>query len=75
MARAKVRAMSVSGNFFEGNLVNEEELRNIIVRTNYDDATFYIVGEKSVNLAKSMGIVSDEGVMNVDGVSFALVLL
>ncbi len=69
------KQLDVSTNFFEGNSVKEEELREIMIKANNDDATFYIVGNDSVNVAKSVGIVGDEGVLKVGNVSFALVLL
>ncbi len=55
--------------------VCDEDAGNEIVRCSNEDATFNFVGEKSVGLAKELGIVKSEGVMDIDGVPFALVLL
>jgi len=39
-----------------------------------EDATFNIVGEKSIKIAKELEIIKDEGVIEIEGVPFALVL-
>lgn len=69
------RVLDVSGVFFKGKAMNEEDAENEIVRCSCEDATFNFVGEKSVALAKKVGIVKDEGITFIDGVPFALVLL
>ena len=55
--------------------MSDEEVRAEIVRCNSEDATFNFVGEKSVGIAKELGLVKDEGVVYIDKVPFALVLL
>ena len=69
------RVLDVSGVFFEGEAMDDEAVAAEIVRCNNEDATFNFVGEKSVSIAKQLGIVKDEGVVIIDGVPFALVLL
>jgi len=69
------RALDVSGEFFNGKLMTDEEIEKEIIRCNYEDATFNFVGENSVRIAKTLGIVKDEGVVMIEGVPFALVLL
>jgi uncharacterized protein len=69
------KVLNLSTKFFEGDLVSLDELRDIIVKSSYDDATFYIVGEKSVEFAKSVGLISVEGILNIEGVPYALILL
>jgi hypothetical protein len=69
------RVLDVSGVFFEGKVMNEEDAEKEIVRCASEDATFNFVGEKSVDLAKKLGFVKESGVMNIDGIPFALVLL
>lgn len=61
--------------FYEGEEKTEEETLEIIQDMAIEDATFNIVGEKSVALAISCGIISKEGIKTVQGVPFALVLL
>lgn len=69
------RVLDVSGEFFKGKGMNLEEAREEIVRCAREDATFNFVGKESVELAKSLGIVKDEGVVLIDDVPFALVLM
>ncbi|HDL02292.1 MAG TPA: DUF424 family protein [Candidatus Pacearchaeota archaeon] len=69
------RVLDVSGDFFKGEEFNEIEARGEIVRCANEDATFNFVGKDSVELAKELGIVKDEGVMEIEGVPVALVLL
>ncbi len=69
------KVLDLSGAFFKGDIFSIKDARNEIIRCAREDATFNFVGEESVKLAKEIGIVKDEGVMNVDGVPFALVLL
>jgi len=69
------RVLDVSGIFFEGKEMDEDDVKEEIVRCNREDATFNFVGKKSVGIAKELGLVKDEGVMVIDGVPFALVLL
>jgi len=40
-----------------------------------EDATFNIIGKESVNTALETGIISKEGIKEINGVPFALVLL
>lgn len=69
------RVMDVSGVFFAGEEMSLAEAEREIVRCALEDATFNFVGEKSVELAKKLGIVVDGGVIDIDGVPVALVLL
>ena len=69
------RQLDLSGPFFNGEEMDIDKVREEIKRCDSEDATFNFVGEKSVNLAKEIGLVVDEGVMVVDGVPFALALL
>ena len=69
------RVLDVSGEFFNGKEMGGDEAREEIVRCNCEDATFNFVGEKSVGIAKELGLVKDEGVVYIDKVPFALVLL
>jgi hypothetical protein len=70
-----VRALDLSGNFFRGIEMDEEEVSEEISRCVDEDATFNIVGERSIRVALKTGLIASEGVMNIEGVPFALVLL
>ena len=69
------RVLDISGDFFKGEEMNLEEARDEIIRCLREDATFNFVGEDSIKLAKKLGVVKDEGVLEIDGVPFALVLM
>ncbi len=69
------RVLDLSGEFFKGDAMDDEEVRAEISRCNDEDATFNFVGKKSVKIAKELGIINDESVVNIDEVPFALVLL
>jgi len=63
------KQLDLSGQFFKGDERSREEAAEIIKDCVREDATFNIVGEKSCALAKELGIIQD------DGISYALVLL
>ena len=69
------RVMDLTGQFFDGKEMNDDEAKDEIIRCNNEDATFNFVGEKSVALAKELGLVKNEGVMEIGDVPVALVLL
>ena len=67
--------MDVKEAFFKGEEVSEEKVMDIMQDMSKEDATFNIVGEKSVNCALKAGIISKEGIKEIQGVKFALVLM
>jgi len=69
------RVLDVSGVFFEGKVMSVAEARDEVARCAREDATFNFVGKESVGLAKELGIVKESGVMDIDGIPFALVLM
>ncbi|MEK6842330.1 MAG: DUF424 family protein [Nanoarchaeota archaeon] len=66
--------LEVKENFFKGDKVSEEEAIRIIKRMLIEDATFNIVGEKSINTAIKAEIISEDSVGEIGGIPFALVL-
>ncbi len=69
------RVLDVSGAFFNGKIMNQDEAREEIIRCAKEDATFNFVGKDSVRLAKELELVLDGGVVEIDGVPFGLVLM
>jgi hypothetical protein len=67
--------LDVKESFYNGEKVSEEKALEIIQKMSAEDATFNIVGEKSVNCALKAGIITKEGIKKIKGVPFALVLL
>lgn len=67
--------LDLTGKFFDGNSIDEEELDKIVEMGFYEDATFYIVGEKSINFFRGRNIIKEEGITKIEGVPVALILL
>lgn len=66
--------LDVKENFFKEKEISEEETIRIIQNLSKEDATFNIVGEKSIDAAIKAGIISKEDTKEIQGVPFALVL-
>jgi uncharacterized protein len=69
------RQLDVSKNFFEGDSVDFDEFNDRVGKCLDEDATFFIIGEKSIKMSKDVGLIDSAGVGEVDSVPFALVLL
>jgi len=67
-----IKEIEVRENFFKGKEKNKEEVLKILQDLNQEDATFNIVGEKSVQTALEAGILDKHGVMKIKGVPIAL---
>ncbi len=69
------RRLDLCGEFFNGEEMSEEQVLAIIKDEKTEDATFNIVGEKSIGLALKAGIVKKEGIIKIQGIPIALTLL
>ena len=69
------RQLSITENFYKGDLVQEEKVIPALKSLALDDATFNIVGKKSINAALKAEIITKEMIGKVQDVPFALVLL
>ena len=69
------RQLKVLENFYRGEEKEEKEILEIIEMGAAEDYTFNIVGEKSIALALKAEIITEEGVVRIQGVPIALVLL
>lgn len=67
--------LDVKESFFSGEEKNPEEMTNLMKNLIREDATFNIIGEKSVNCAKKAGIITEDSVGKINDIPFALVLL
>lgn len=67
--------LDVKENFFRGEEISEEEAVEIMQNMSAEDATFNIIGKKSVNAGLKAGIISKDGIKRIQGVPFALVLI
>jgi hypothetical protein len=67
--------LDVKENFFKGEITSEEKAIEIMQNMLKEDATFNIIGEKSVKTALKAGIISEEGIKKIQNIPFALVLI
>ena len=67
--------LDIKQSFFSGEKTSEEEVIQIMQDMSREDATFNIVGEKSVNAAIKAGIISEDGINKIQGIPFALILM
>jgi uncharacterized protein len=67
--------LDVKENFFLGEEVDEQEAIRIMEKMAEDDATYYIVGEKSIHAALEAGVIDEDGIVRIQGIPVSLVLL
>ena len=77
--RGLVRQLDVKENFYKNSEnpepMTEESVRKIMEKMQEEDATFNLIGKKSVKVALELGIITEENVGKIQGIPFALVLL
>jgi len=69
------RQLYLRENFYQGDLLSEEETINQIRKQAMEDSTFNIVGEKSTEAAIKAGVITKESIDKINGVPFALTLI
>jgi uncharacterized protein len=67
--------IDVKENFFRGEEVDEKKAIEIIQKMAEDDATYYIVGEKSIHAALEARVIDEDGIVKIQGIPVSLVLL
>jgi len=67
--------LDIKENFYKGDSKSEEETIKIIKDMSAEDATFNIVGEKSINASIKSGIISKNSVLKIQNTPYAMVLL
>jgi len=67
--------LNIKENFFKGEKISEEQAVKMIKKMSAEDATFNLVGEKSVSTALNVGVISEDGIKRIQGIPFAMVLL
>lgn len=67
--------LDIKESFFKGDKISKEKAIKLMQDMSREDATFNIIGERSVNTALKAGIISKKGIKKIQGVPFALVLL
>ena len=67
--------LDVKESFFKGEETDEEKAIEIMKDMSKEDATFNIVGKKSINIALKAGIIEKDGIGKIQEIPFALVLI
>ncbi len=67
--------LDVKESFFKGDEKSKEEITEIMKNMSIEDATFNIIGKESVQTALEAEIITKQGVKEIQGIPFALVLL
>ena len=67
--------LDIKKSFYNGEKTSEKKAIQIMQKMSKEDATFNIIGKKSVNAALKAGIISQKGIKKIQGVPFALILL
>ncbi len=69
------RQLDVKESFYKDQIVDFEQAVEIMSEWQREDATFNIVGKNSINAAIDAGIINEQGVGEIDGIPFALILM
>jgi hypothetical protein len=69
------KQLDIKESFYKGKLHSPEEVSQEIRFWAKEDATFNIVGKKSIKIALKEGIIHEDSVGTIDGIPYALVLL
>lgn len=67
--------LEIKESFFNGNELSEKETEQIMQKMSLEDATFNLIGEKTINLALKLNLIQEQGIKKIQGIPFALVLL
>jgi len=67
--------LNVKESFYKGEIRPKEEIIKIIKDWVKEDATFNIVGEKSINTAIEAGIINKESVGYINNIPYTMILL
>lgn len=67
--------LDVKESFYKGEEKNEKETIEIFKDMKKEDATFNLVGEKTINAALKAGIIVKESIGTIDKIPYSLILL
>ena len=68
------RILECRENFYKGKKVTNEEAIKILKKEHEGDATFNIVGEKSIQAAIESGLINEHNIAKVQNIPFTLIL-
>lgn len=67
--------LDVKESFFKGDEKPKQEVLTIMKYMAGEDSTFNIIGKQSTDTALEAGLISKEGIKEISGIPFALILL
>lgn len=67
--------LDIKESFYKGEKVDEKKAIFLLQKYAKEDATFNIVGKKSINAAKKAQIITEFSIGTIDNIPFALVLI
>ncbi|MBS3078681.1 DUF424 family protein [Candidatus Pacearchaeota archaeon] len=70
-----IKQIDIKEGFFKGEEKNFKETVELLIELNKEDATFNIIGQESVKAALEAKIISPEGIITIDNIPVALVLM
>jgi len=70
-----IKEITINENFFKGEEKPRQEIIKILQDMDKEDATFNIVGKESIQAALEAGIIQEHGIMNIQDIPVALVLM
>jgi len=70
-----IMQITIKEGFFKGEEKDKQEIIRILKDMQKEDATFNIVGKESAETALGAGIIDKQGIMRIDSIPVALVLL
>lgn len=69
------KQLKINEHFFKGEEKTEQEVLETIELGSAEDYTFNIVGEQSIKVALKSGLIKEEGIIRIQDIPIALVLL
>ena len=70
-----IRQLEVRESFFKDKELSHEEAVKLMSMYTKEDATFNIVGEKSIKAAIEAGLITEDSIATIQNIPFALVLI
>lgn len=70
-----IKQIEVKPNFFKGEEKTKSEVLKILENMQKEDSTFNIVGKESIQTALEARIINKQGIIEIEGVPVALILL
>ena len=70
-----IMQIEIKEHFFDGEEMSPEQVSELMKDGKLEDSTFTIVGEESIKMALKENLIAEEGIIRIDKVPIALVLL